>query len=499
MTTPTHHSRGLRAPLSLLLCSLLLCTACTDAKRQEPAPQLDVLQLLPASGTLQVGETATLGALRLKGGSSQNVTSTATWSSADDRVATVAYDAERGAQVRAVSPGRVRIEASADGATGGAEFVVIAELAAVELDKGLFELPRGTSRPLGAILIASDNSKREPTAPATWGSSDPGVAEVDADGVVTAVGEGEATITLVYEGRTTSRSVQVGSYALESATLEALDGNTLPLGASTTVAITGAFAGGHSEDITSLFQLEIEAAAAASADAEPLLALEGTSVTAGTTAGSATLTATGNPESVAAGQTLTLKLTVSDAPLRALELDAPSSLAALGEVAPFELTGVYGTDLRFPTRAEFTTEPGGIVYVDAENGTLSPLAPGKVTITASVPRNDDAESDAEPIEVSRELIVSADALGALTIERPAGTASPLRVGDTVTLIARAAFGTSHTEDVASAALWTSDQEQVAVVSNVQGGQLTALSPGTATISARYKGASATLQVSVAAR
>jgi uncharacterized protein YjdB len=494
-----HPQRPRRTSLTscALVWTVLYCGACEGAKLQEPAPNLDILQVLPASATLQVGETATLGALRLKDGHTVNATSSADWASDDEAVVIVSYDGDSGAVVEAMGPGTAHITASTGDASASAEFIVIAEVSAIELDNSVLELASGTSLPLGAIVIAADGTKREPDATLAWGTSDATVASVDADGVLQGIEAGDVIITAIYEGHTTSQPIRVSAWTLESISASAVAGTTLPLGGATDVEVTGHFQGGRTQDITSLFTLET-APGDPRTDEEPVLTIDAATVTAGSAAGSAPVTGAGAPNSIADGQTFSLDFAVVDTPLSALELDAPETLSTQGELGAFTLTGIYGDELRFPADADFTSDPEGIVYVDAASGTILALAPGTAQITASVTlaSSDDADDQApQTIEVSHDITVVDDAIEELTIAlADDGSTQPLAVGASISLAATAAFGAVDAEDVTDAALWTSDDETVAVVSNVTAGRVTLLRPGTTTITATYKGKSATFSI-----
>jgi len=60
---------------------------------------------------------------------------------------------------------------------------------------------KGHSETLKATVVYSDGSKRDVTETVRWAVSDPAVAKIEADGRLTAVGHGQATITAGYLGR----------------------------------------------------------------------------------------------------------------------------------------------------------------------------------------------------------------------------------------------------------------------------------------------------------
>ena len=65
----------------------------------------------------------------------------------------------------------------------------------------------GESVQLTAIIFRSDGSTEDVTRQAQWSSSHTGVVRVAADGVATAVSNGEASIAVRHQGRSASKSV----------------------------------------------------------------------------------------------------------------------------------------------------------------------------------------------------------------------------------------------------------------------------------------------------
>jgi hypothetical protein len=482
---------------------LLLFVGCADPKYQEPRPELDLLQVLPASGSLEVGETASLGALRLQGGMTTNVTSTVDWESDDESVATITYDAEAGAVVEAVGIGTARITASDGGKTATAEFIVRASVAAIELDEGLFEVPKDTAAPFGAVAIMTDETKESLGAGAAWGTSDASIAVVDADGMVTGVEPGVAFVTVTYEGLSATQPVYVRDWALESVEVEAVAGTTLPVGLSTPVRVVGTFTGGFTLDLSSFFTLSVDAPSEPATEeteeeAAPIVTVEELTITAGDAAGIVTVMGAGAEGSIVADEAFAIEITVTDEPLTALSLELPEVLSVGGDGAVATIVGTYG-DLEFETAATLTAEPEEVVNIDNASGTISPAAAGTVSVTASVTieDGDDDPETGETIEDSAEVEVVSAGVESLTIALASeeDRASILPAART-SLTAAASFGTAGSFDATDFAVWTSSDESVAVVSNVASGTVTGVTAGTVTISAKYRGAIADFTITV---
>jgi uncharacterized protein YjdB len=489
--------KALTSNLSWVVLSLysLVIGACADAKGMQSTPAIDLLQVLPASGRVSVGETIQLGAQRLKGSEASNVTDTVTWSSDNDDVVKVAYDKEVGAIATAVGPGTAHIKADDDGVNAMAEIIVQAAITSLELDVGLFEIAAGTSKALGATLIASDGGKRELDT-GTWGSSDPEVASVDADGVITGGSVGEARITLTRDGLTATQTVFVRDWKLESIDAKVVGGTKLLTGGSAPIRVTGQFSDGHTQNISGLFTFSVDKP---DPSKTPPVAVDGSTLSAGDEAGAAKVQGAG--KGIAAGESVSLDITVvPTSDLKALDLDLPESASTNGEILTFTATGDYGNGLIVETSPDAVeADPEGIVYVDSASGTITPMAAGTVKITATTTLNadDDDDSNDMDITVSKSLEVVTDALSSVALEPASDTDLPsIDVGKSTNLIALASFGSSVVQDVSEPALWTSSDPSIAVVSNVTAGHITGLKAGTVTIKATYKTQSGELQITV---
>jgi len=288
-------------------------------------------------------------------------------------------------------------------------------------------------------------------------------------------------------------------------TAEALNGTTLPLEQSTPVRVTGTFTGGHTQNLSSLFSFAGKdtpkvVPSDTSEEPEPLLTFEGAVATAGTEEGTSVVTGTGNKGSVAEGRSVELSFSIVSAALTALTLDLPDHASTKGEAVVPTVTGTYGTNLQFETAAELVAAPDTVAFVDQVNGTITPLAPGTASITASVTYTPEGDGVTEPdpitITTNKPLTIVDSQVTAVTLTAAPSAPATLAATSTLALTASASFGPETVLDVTEPAIWTSDNETVAVVSNVQAGRVTGLSAGIANISATYHGMSATFPVTV---
>ena len=183
------------------------------------------------SVSLNVGESVTLAAT-VKPDNATN--KTVSWSSSNASVASV----DASGKVSAVAEGTATITAKAGDKTATCSVTVTKKVVAVEsvtLDKSSLELNEGETATLAAT-VKPDNASDKTV---TWSSSKTSVATVDANGKVTAVAEGTATITAQAGDKTASctvtvkkKVVAVESVTLDKSSLELTEGETATLTAS---------------------------------------------------------------------------------------------------------------------------------------------------------------------------------------------------------------------------------------------------------------------------
>lgn len=131
------------------------------------------------------------------------------WSSADPAVAAV----DESGIVTALAPGKTTITArTTAGETLTCAVTVSSEIGKITLDADTILLPEPGSQ----IRLTASVAVQDPASvPLTWTSSDPAAAVVSPDGVVTAVGDGIATITVTSsDGHQAECTVYAGQAAV---------------------------------------------------------------------------------------------------------------------------------------------------------------------------------------------------------------------------------------------------------------------------------------------
>ncbi|MCR2806425.1 family 10 glycosylhydrolase [Paenibacillus soyae] len=166
--------------------------------------ELDGLHGMKPGDTLQASVLATASGTS----SLTDVTAGSTFASSSDAVATVSASG----LVQAVGLGSATITAVNGALTASYELVVSvagAAPAGLELEASTV-LERGESEPVRAYVYFAGNAEpHRSVTGVSFSNSAPGIAEVSADGVVTAIGTGSATITASYAGLTAAYTLTV--------------------------------------------------------------------------------------------------------------------------------------------------------------------------------------------------------------------------------------------------------------------------------------------------
>ena len=135
-----------------------------------------------------------------------NASGTPTWTSADEKIATVVSTGGLNAQITAVSVGTTTIYASLADQTVALTVKVLAEAEEVEQTIQLPDLVFGENQNTANTALDGADA-----ADFKWSSSDESVATVDANGTITAVGKGTCVITAV-NGKTTYKINVTSNY-----------------------------------------------------------------------------------------------------------------------------------------------------------------------------------------------------------------------------------------------------------------------------------------------
>jgi uncharacterized protein YjdB len=404
-------------------------------------------------------------------GSTQDLTTQVSWSSATTSVATVSSASGSQGLVTAISAGSSVITATL-GATKGSATVAVtgAALSSIVIAPTAARLAPGATVSLVATGVFSDGTSQDVTTQATWTSGSPSVASVStaagSQGKVTALASGTATITAAFHGISGTATVTVSNATLVSLALQPTS-VALAVGGKATVTAVGTYSDGTTADVTSQATWTSSATNIATV-----------SDTAGTK-GQVTAVAAGTATIAAAvgGAKATLVATVSAANLVSIAITPANPSIAPNGNASLKATGTWsdGTTQDLTSRVTWTSSNNSIARVTTTGpgaGTVTGTGTGTATISAFL----------NGITGTTTVTVRAPVLQSIAVTPANPTAVQLTA---VLFTATGTYADGSTADITTQVAWSSSNPTVANIG--QGGRAQTMQPGTTTITAVLQG------------
>ncbi len=418
----------------------------------------------PATAQLTVGASQRLAA-RATNDRGTPVNTPITWTSLDPGVVGVAADGT----ITALAVGVGSVRASADSLTAVTVVVVTpVPVASARVTPATAALVVGATQQLTAAAYdAAGNTLAGRTV--AWTSQDPGVAATSSTGQVTAIAPGTATIAATIEGQTatavvTVRQAPVAGVTVSPATGSVGVGGSVGLSATTTDANGNALAG---------------RAVAWTSSASTIARVDQAGVVTGVAAGSATITATSEGVTGSA----TVRVVAPPATSVASVVVTPATAAlTVGDTRALTATARASDGSTITGRAVTWSSSATNVASVSSTGVVTAVAAGSASISATV----DGITGTAAVTVQPQSVAS-------VVVSPA--AASVQAGATTQLAAtpRGASGNALSGRVVT---WSSNNTSVATVTS--GGLVTAVGPGSVTISATSEGVTGTAAVTVTA-
>src|SRR4029079_6028070 len=199
--------RSLAIRRGLMWGAAVAAWACSNATEvdQTGGDSIASVVVSPPTSTLVIGAQVPLQASVQDAGGKVVTGVSVLWSGQDSKVASVSSSGV----VTGVAVGTTQVAASANGKSGIAAITVQkTPVATVTVRPSRIDATPGVKTPLTGIAYdAAQNALTDRTI--TWTTSNSGVATVDANGMVTAVAPGSATITGTVEGKSDISTVSV--------------------------------------------------------------------------------------------------------------------------------------------------------------------------------------------------------------------------------------------------------------------------------------------------
>jgi hypothetical protein len=420
---------------------------------------LKAIAVAPVPPALFDGQTVALTATgTYSDGSTQDVTESATWTSSNPGVATVA-----GGVVTALAHGGTTIGAQSGTVRGQVAVKVAVTMTSLAVAPASLMLPANVTQAATATASYDNGTTKKLTGSVVWTSNDPTVATVTSSGLIVTVAPGSTTIVATAIGVAQAPVVGMASVTVTPATIASLavspGTKSVANGLVQAFRATAMFSDGSRYVLVPpVVTWSSSQPAVATIDATGLA----TAVGAG---GPTTITATS-----LAGTAGRASLAVTPATLVAFAASPVLASVAAGRTAQFTVSGTYtdGTVADLTAAVAWSASPPGIATVSTA-GLATSLAPGTSTITATEP------------------ITHATATGALTVTpaeldsialSPVAPSAP--AGETAQLAATGTLSDGTTRDLSALVTWDSDAPDVA---SVAAGLVTARISGTALVTA----------------
>jgi uncharacterized protein YjdB len=417
---------------------------------------LSSITVMPVAFSIASGQSRQLSALgTYADGTSQDVTSQATWSSS-----TAAASVDASGLVTGSSAGTSTITATIGSKSGSAVATVSAALLqTIAVNPLAASVATGQTQAFTANGNFSDGSQTDITNSVSWSSSATNFATVDQTGLALGVGAGVSTISAASGSVTPGTGALTVTAAVLTEVDIAPDAQYIPIGGQFQLSLTGTYSDGSTQDITGN---------ATWSSSDPTLA----SVDPSTGIVTGVANSNDNPVTITAtygGISNTTTVYVTDAAPVSVQLTPSTSSIAAGTTQQYSVNVVYSDGSLQPVTSgvSWLSSSASVAGVNA-NGLATGLAPGQTTISVFY----------NSMKATATLTVTSSILTNIVVT-PVTTV--VGVNGNVQFTATGVFSDNSTQDLSSQVVWTSSNGLFATIS--ASGLASGLSTGTVTISA----------------
>ena len=397
--------------------------------------RLNSIKVSAANANPTVGDTDQLTATGKYGdGSTQDLTSTVTWTTSPAGLATVGA----GGVLTAQASGAVSVTASTGGVSGSASVTIAPKLVSIAITPATKTIAASTKLQFVATGTYSDKSTQPITGSVSWSSSNSAVATIS-DTTPTkglALGVGAGTTNIVATSGSVTSNTAVLTVTSASATSLAILPNpaSMALGVSQQFTVTATFSDSTTQDVTNVSTWSSGATSIATVTVSGLV----TAKNLGTTNISAAF------ESVNASSPLTVDASnLSSIQIQVLGNVAQGTKTVATAIGHFN----NGSTSNLSTIVHWSSSDTSVAQFVAVNQ-LSGLKPGSVTVTATL----GSVTQSTPVNITNATIQS------ITVT-PVNQKIP--IGWHQQFSATGKFSDSSTQDITTSVTWSSDNSAVA--------------------------------------
>ncbi|WP_406675681.1 Ig-like domain-containing protein [Shewanella baltica] len=421
---------------------------------------ITAIQVTPLPVVVPKGEYQALQAIATySDGSSANVTSVVTWTSADTAVAVVTPDGF----LSGVEVGSTTVTATKDGITSNVVAVTVTDavITAIQVTPATVNVAKGQTAQLVATATYSDTTSSDVTSSVAWTVGATATATVSPAGLLSGVEVGSTTVTATKDGITSNVVAVTVTDAVITAIQVTPSPVVVPKGEYQALQAIATYSDGSSANVTSVVTWTPTDTAVAVVTPDGFLS--------GVEVGSTTVTATkdGITSNVVA-------VTVTDAVITAIQVTPSPVVVPKGEYQALQAIATYsdGSSANV-TRVVTWTSADTAVAVVTPDGFLSGVEVGSTTVTAT---KDGITSNVVAVTVT-DAVITAIQVTPLPVVVPKGEYQALQ--------AIATYSDGSSANVTRVVTWTSADTAVAVVT--PDGFLSGVEVGSTTVTATKDG------------
>jgi len=404
----------------------------------------------------------------------QNISGIVTWSSSATSVATMTSTG----LVSAVGLGPATILATSGSISGSTGVTVVAaNVSTLKIAPDPAQIAMGTNRQMTATATLNDGSTLNVTVVkgVSWSSSNTTVATIGpASGMAVSQSVGTATISVTFGSQSANASLDVTGAIVQSVSV-APNGTAIAPGTNQQFTATGTFSDGTTQNINSVSLWSTDAPAVATVSNSNG---GGKGLATGISQGTANISASFTTPNGGPTKTGAAALHVTGAELLSIDVAPQNFVIAPATPVQYTATGQFsdGTSQTLTLTATWSSTTQSVASV-SPYGMATGSGPGTTTISAAL----------GSVSGSSTLLVTSSPLVSLKITDP--NKGSIAAQTLEQLTATGTFADGTTQNVTGAVKWTSSSPSVATVSNgsTLRGVLTAITPGSTTVTALLNG------------
>ncbi len=340
-------------------------------------------------------------------------------------------------------------------------------VSAINLDSTSYSLPAGSTRSISVTATYMDNSTKDVTHDASYQLADTSIATVDSTGKIRGLTPGTTTLTVSYQGKTTSAPITVTQTFMTGIALDA-SSYSMPAGLTRNVTVIATYSDNTTKNVTSLAVYQVSNPDIATVDTSGLIK--------GMLPGNATLTVSFE------GMTVRVPVVVEQPVINSIKLDSNTYNIPAGLTQNIIVTASYSDNSTKDVTglASYRIADAGIATITG-TGIIRGMIPGTTTLTVNV--NDQM--------VTAQVVVSQPIVTAIGLDAPSYS---LAANMTKSVAVLATYSDNTTQDVSRSAIYQMANPEIATIDTT--GLITGLTSGTTTLTVSYQGKICTATIHV---